>query len=277
MSFGDDDQAKFITTYFRHAFTVADPTVFTNLTARLQRDDGAVICLNGSEVWRDNMPSGPIGYTNPASTSVTGADETAWFTTNLAPTLLCAGTNVLAAEVHQANATSGDLSFDLDLRGQQIAQAPAILASPAPLTRYVGESAEFTASVIGTTPMVLQWRREGMPVAEGTHLTLTLPQLSPAQAGGYSLLASNAAGSATSSVATLAVVPWPAASIGYSSEGLTLSCLSQAGRTYTILVSTNLAAWSVWTNLAATGSHVILIDAFAATATQRFYQVRVEP
>src|SRR5206468_59971 len=62
VSYGTDANNKYITTYFRHSFTVADPSVYTGLTAQLLRYDGAVVYLNGTEVFRSNMPTGMIGY-----------------------------------------------------------------------------------------------------------------------------------------------------------------------------------------------------------------------
>ena len=40
------------------------------------RDDGAVIYLNGAEVYREYMPTGTITYTNLASATVSGAAVT---------------------------------------------------------------------------------------------------------------------------------------------------------------------------------------------------------
>ena len=60
--FGPQASNKYITTYFRHAFTVTDPTAFTNLIVRLLRDDGAVVYLNGTEIFRDNIRNNPVLY-----------------------------------------------------------------------------------------------------------------------------------------------------------------------------------------------------------------------
>src|SRR6185436_8475456 len=91
---------------------------FSNLNLRVLRDDGAVVFLNGVEVFRSNMPGSPVNYGTYASTVVSGAGETTQFySTNVSPALLMNGTNVLAVEIHQANATSTDLSFDLELSG----------------------------------------------------------------------------------------------------------------------------------------------------------------
>ena len=56
LSYGPAVTNKFITTYFRRAFTVANTSVIHALTLRLLRDDGAVVYLNGAEVFRSNMP-----------------------------------------------------------------------------------------------------------------------------------------------------------------------------------------------------------------------------
>jgi hypothetical protein len=67
--YGDGDEATVIrngadapsiTTYFRHSFLVANPRDFFGLTLRVLNDDGAVVYLNGTEVFRDNLPAGPI-------------------------------------------------------------------------------------------------------------------------------------------------------------------------------------------------------------------------
>ncbi|HEY8228757.1 MAG TPA: metallophosphoesterase [Pyrinomonadaceae bacterium] len=117
VSFGPDPNNKFITTYFRRSFNVTNASSFTGLTLRLLRDDGAVVYLNGVEVWRTNMPAGPIGFLTPASVAIGGADETTFVQTTLSPSLLVNGTNVLAIEVHQSGGTSSDISFDLQLIG----------------------------------------------------------------------------------------------------------------------------------------------------------------
>jgi hypothetical protein len=110
--------SKFITYYFRRIFTVAAPTLFTNLNARLLRDDGAVVYLNGLEVWRSNMPTGTVSYLTLAASAASGADEDTYFTMILSPSFLHAGTNLIAIEVHQNSSGSSDVSFDFALAGR---------------------------------------------------------------------------------------------------------------------------------------------------------------
>ncbi len=110
---------RFITTYFRHQFNVVDPNAFTNLIVKLLRDDGAVAYVNGVEVFRSNMPTGAVDYITVASS---GAEDGILYfsSTNLSPTLLVPGQNVLAVEVHQVAPTSSDLSFDARLLAQSV-------------------------------------------------------------------------------------------------------------------------------------------------------------
>jgi len=121
LSFGADANNKFITSYFRRTFSVTNASLFNSLTLRLLRDDGAVVYLNGVEVWRTNMPTGTVGFLTPASVAIAGADETTFVQTTLSPGLLVNGTNVLAIELHQSGGTSSDISFDLQLIGSDSA------------------------------------------------------------------------------------------------------------------------------------------------------------
>jgi hypothetical protein len=115
VGYGPNSSAKFITTYFRRAFSVTNPSAYGALTLRVLRDDGAVVYLNGTEVFRTNMPTGTVTAATRASTALGNADETTYVTASVNPGLLVAGTNVLAVEIHQANPTSSDISFNLEL------------------------------------------------------------------------------------------------------------------------------------------------------------------
>lgn len=117
VSFGGVPTSRLITTYFRTTFMVADPSVYDAFTLKLLRDDGAVVFLNGVEIRRDNLPTGPIGYTTLASAALGVPAEATFYETVHAASFLGVGLNTLAVEVHQANATSSDVSFNLELTG----------------------------------------------------------------------------------------------------------------------------------------------------------------
>ena len=122
LGYGDSDEAtqldnspdKFPTYYFRHSFVVEDPSKLKPLVLRLLRDDGAIVYLNGSEVVRDNMPGGKVERETYASSTTRSENE--FYVHDLDASKLVAGRNILAVEVHQADARSSDLSFDLELR-----------------------------------------------------------------------------------------------------------------------------------------------------------------
>ena len=79
------------------------------------RDDGAVIYINGDEVRRTNMPTGTISHTTQASGTVSGSGESAFNQFSIDVSKLVTGTNTIAVEIHQAQPSSSDISFDLRL------------------------------------------------------------------------------------------------------------------------------------------------------------------
>ena len=115
LGFGSNSRNKNITSYFRKNFQVEDPKSVQGLGLSLLRDDGAVVYLNGTEVFRSNMPSGDINYSTAASSAISGADEDTFIKSVIDSGLLHQGDNVLAVEIHQSKASSSDISFDLGL------------------------------------------------------------------------------------------------------------------------------------------------------------------
>ena len=113
---GTDPNAKPITTYFRHVFQL-DPQEVQVLPLRLRlvRDDGAVVYLNGIEIFRDNMPGGVVTYLTPASQTMNAPEETEWIDVQVPSGHLQAGQNLLAIEIHQKSAASSDVRMDCEL------------------------------------------------------------------------------------------------------------------------------------------------------------------
>jgi len=102
-----------ITYYFRTSFDFGGPLDEVQLFLRTLIDDGAVLYLNGTEVYRQNMPSGPISSTTPASSAVTNATFAG--PVSIGSDRLLMGKNILAGAVHQTSVSSSDMVFGLEL------------------------------------------------------------------------------------------------------------------------------------------------------------------
>ncbi len=100
------------TCYFRVPFVVEDPANLVDLALRVLVDDGAVVYLNGSELFRQKMPDGPVTYTTPA---INVGDPLITGPHPVDPARLVRGTNWLTAEVHQWNLQSSDLVCGMEL------------------------------------------------------------------------------------------------------------------------------------------------------------------
>lgn len=113
------------TTYcFRTHFSLdAVPARVTLLEMTLLIDDGAIVYLNGQEVYRLGMPAGAAQSDTRASRAVGNAAFEGPF--EIPTSSLRQGDNVLAVEVHQASSTSSDIVFGLKLDAT-IGGAPSI-------------------------------------------------------------------------------------------------------------------------------------------------------
>ena len=125
LGYGEGDEATTIdngalTSYFRYSFNATtDDVGLKYIDMSALRDDGMVVYINGTEIWRDNMPSGTINY---ATFAISAATEGVWIN-NIVDNLLVNGTNVVAVEIHQNSATSSDVSFNFRLEVRDEVQA----------------------------------------------------------------------------------------------------------------------------------------------------------
>jgi hypothetical protein len=92
---------------------------------------------------------------------------------------------------------------------------PFIASQPAPQTAATGANVTFSVTASGTAPLSYFWEKNGAAIANGTKYsgvnstTLTVTTLATTDAGNYSVIVSNLAGTATSSAAALTVVSSP--------------------------------------------------------------------
>lgn len=82
---------------------------------------------------------------------------------------------------------------------------PVIMIPPRSRTLAAGAALALDALTIGDTPLAWQWQRFGTNLPGQTNSTLLLSNVQPADAGLYALVATNAAGSATSRLAVVRV------------------------------------------------------------------------
>ena len=137
--FGDGDETTLLnpsinTAYFRNYFGVANPGTYSNITLRVKRDDGAIVYLNGIEVFRNNMPSGAVNYATKATRNLVGAEETVLAQRVVPASVLVSGVNSIAVEIHQATGGSDDMSFDMELIGHRVGENQPPSAYPSFVT-----------------------------------------------------------------------------------------------------------------------------------------------
>jgi hypothetical protein len=108
---------------------------------------------------------------------------------------------------------TSDAAFDAGLSFSQAATAASITVPLQSLRVYAGETVSFTATGInGTAPLTYQWQYNGTHATNVSNIfgvatpSLTISNVTAANAGSYQLLVSNPGGTTASTVATLTVV-----------------------------------------------------------------------
>jgi hypothetical protein len=105
----------FVRDALRKSFEVGDEPTWDVVYLALRADDGAAVFLNGHEVVRLRLPDGRLTPETLANTVVSDGMEAEYSIHRIPVSLLRRGRNVLAVEVHQAEANSSDVLFDLEL------------------------------------------------------------------------------------------------------------------------------------------------------------------
>ncbi|MCB0637432.1 MAG: CotH kinase family protein [Lewinella sp.] len=120
IGYGDGDDQTTVPTgtrsvYLRRTFTVADPSLISDLILDVDYDDAFVAYLNGMEIARANIEGTPPAVDAPAITDrearmYSGGRPERTVLPDAA-VLLQAGTNVLSIEVHNISEFSSDMSL----------------------------------------------------------------------------------------------------------------------------------------------------------------------
>ncbi|MGC6582254.1 MAG: lamin tail domain-containing protein [Akkermansiaceae bacterium] len=108
--------SRYPTVYFRKSFNLTNASSVTELNFSLIRDDGAIVYLNGREIFRSNMNNGTVySYGDFAPQAVPDESAVVPHTHTPAPGDLLEGENIISIEVHNNSATSSDLGVALQL------------------------------------------------------------------------------------------------------------------------------------------------------------------
>jgi hypothetical protein len=113
VNYGGDVSNKYVTTYFRKLFNVADIQGIDDIKASVLFDDGIVVYLNGTEVYRNALPAGTVSNNTLANETI---ETNVYNSFTIDAGLLVQGQNTLAVEVHQVTLGSSDISFDFEMQ-----------------------------------------------------------------------------------------------------------------------------------------------------------------
>ena len=137
------------------------------------------------------------------------------------------------------------------------ATAPAFTTQPQSQTVTAGGSVTFTSAASGSPAPTYQWSKDGTPIAGATSASFTKASVAAGDAGTYTVVATNSAGSATSNGAVLTVTPAMAPAfttqptsqtvMAGGSVTFTAAASGVPGPTYQWQVSTD--GGNTWTNL----------------------------
>lgn len=115
--YGENKQQKHIVKYFKKKIFIKDN--YLAYEFKVQRDDGAVVYVNGKELFRDNMPNASITNTTLALSTVKDEEEHNFTQHFFDNKILNKGENILSVAVYQAYERSSDCIFSLELLGHK--------------------------------------------------------------------------------------------------------------------------------------------------------------
>jgi hypothetical protein len=253
--------------------TGADPGAYFELTNSAHLDSGQIgknatttVCL-------------PPGITLKCYDNVSATQR--WFYAAIygTPTTPSATAKV---NVDAGFSGAGDIFTNIFFTVVSGASRPVITNQPASVTNVAGGNAAFSVVVGGTAPLTYQWRLFTTNYqSSATNSSLNFTNLRLSQAGDYTVVITNIAGSVTSSVSTLAVtipplpvlVPTPAAGNFFQ-----FTFVPVVGLTNTVETNETVnASWIALTNIPppASAASITVTDSISGNA--RFYRVKINP
>lgn len=158
--------------------------------------------------------------------------------------------------------------------------SPTIVTHPTTQSAPTGSSVSLSVTATGDPPLTYQWRFNRVAIPGATSPTLTLDPVQASHAGSYTVVVSNAHGSATSQPAILTVVGATGDAPRFdqvqfvSGEGFRFRLTGPVGRRYALEASTDLQAWIEIATLDNPAGTIEFTDAEAVVFPQSYYRVR---
>ena len=115
--FGKSKEDKDLVKYFIKRINIKNLSKFTGIEFKLQRDDGAVVYVNGKELYRDNMPEGNITSETKSLHVINTEEEKIFYKKVFDKSIFKEGLNTIAVGVHQYNPYSSDCIFSMEVVG----------------------------------------------------------------------------------------------------------------------------------------------------------------
>lgn len=170
-------------------------------------DDGAIVYLNGVEVFRARMGTA-FTEQNWGDLAANQGSEGVPEPLEYNATSLVQGENTLAVELHQSGTTSSDVAFATALRAV-IPFSPVIFNLNEPADRAVVENRSTTlvGTGDGSPRPTYQWFKDDVAIPDATNSTYTISRMQSTDAGLYKVVLANEFGFATSRSANVTFIP----------------------------------------------------------------------
>jgi hypothetical protein len=160
--------------------------------------------------------------------------------------------------------------------------APFVVSDPVSQRVFENGSATFEAMATGPSPLSYRWRKGAQPLTDGGHVSgattsrLTISNATAADAGMYSLLITNAAGTVTSAGAVLDLfAPTP---VRFDLAGqvvggaFSLQLNGPPGLVGLLQRSSDLSTWQTWQTVTLGARPLLIQDLVQSATNQQFYR-----
>jgi len=164
---------------------------------------GSAQALQLTVAW-DNSSAGATGFQVERSadgTNFTQVATVASSATNYTDTNLATGSYWYRVRAYNATSTSAYSNvaqYSTDV-------APAFTSQPVSKSAAVGTTVSFAVAATGSPTPSIVWKKDGIALSGATGATLTLPSVTTSDAGTYTAVATNSAGTVVSSAASLTI------------------------------------------------------------------------